>query len=232
MLIHVIAGSLGLAAGAVALCALKGARLHRLSGTIFVYVTLVASATGAVVAAQIPKAISMIAGSLTFYLVATALLTVRRRIPAVQWIDAAAMVFAVSIGFLGIKFGLDGLMSKNGKLDGLPPAPGFVFGGVALLAALGDLRVMLASGISETQRIARHLWRMCFALFIAAGSFFLGQARVFPKPMRIVPLLATPVLSVLVVMLYWLVRVGLLGKTFSRTSPAPAPAAREAAAVV
>ena len=48
---------------------------------------------------------------------------------------------------------------------------------------------------------------MCFALFIAALSFFIGQAKVFPQPIRILPLLALPVLAVLVTMFYWLWRV-------------------------
>jgi hypothetical protein len=56
-------------------------------------------------------------------------------------------------------------------------------------------------------RLARHLWRMCFALAIAALSFFIGQSKVFPKPIRIIPLLALPLLAVLVTMLYWLWRV-------------------------
>jgi hypothetical protein len=48
---------------------------------------------------------------------------------------------------------------------------------------------------------------MCFALLIAVMSFFLGQARVIPKPFRIPALLALPVLAVLVLMLYWMWRV-------------------------
>ena len=48
---------------------------------------------------------------------------------------------------------------------------------------------------------------MCFALFIAALSFFIGQAQVIPKPIRIMPLLALPVLAVLLTMLYWLWRI-------------------------
>jgi hypothetical protein len=83
----------------------------------------------------------------------------------------------------------------------------FLFATVALLGALGDMRVMLRGQLQGAQRIARHLWRMCFALFVASGSFFLGQAKVFPKPMRIYPLLAIPALLPLVLLLYWLVRV-------------------------
>ena len=67
--------------------------------------------------------------------------------------------------------------------------------------------MMLAGGLQGAQRIARHLWRMCFSLFIASGSFFLGQAKVIPKPIRIFPVLALLALLPLVLLLYWLVRV-------------------------
>ena len=55
--------------------------------------------------------------------------------------------------------------------------------------------------------IARHLWRMCFALLIAALSFFIGQADEFPPALRIMPLLALPMLIVLGALFYWLWRV-------------------------
>jgi hypothetical protein len=48
---------------------------------------------------------------------------------------------------------------------------------------------------------------MCLALWIAAASFFLGQADVFPESLRIMPLLCTPVLLVILLMFYWLARV-------------------------
>ena len=43
--IHIIAGAMGLASGAVALHARKGAMLHGESGMTFVYATLVMSAS-------------------------------------------------------------------------------------------------------------------------------------------------------------------------------------------
>jgi len=92
-------------------------------------------------------------------------------------------------------------------MNGVPSPMLFLFGTVALLAAVGDLRMMRAGGLQGAQRIARHLWRMCFSLFIASGSFFLGQAKVIPKPIRILPLLAIPALLPLVLMIYWLARV-------------------------
>ncbi|MDQ3005773.1 MAG: hypothetical protein M3R47_10375 [Chloroflexota bacterium] len=207
ILLHIIGGLVGLTSGAVALSARKGANLHRKSGMIFVYAMLAMSASGAVMAALRPERISMIAGMLTFYLVTTALLTVRRRVDASRWIDVCAMLFAIVVGILSITFGVMGLNSANGTLDGLPPAMGFIFGTVALLAALGDARMQMGSVNPWKQRIARHLWRMCLALWIATASFFFGQADMFPEALRIMPLMCTPVLLVMLVMLYWLIRV-------------------------
>ena len=58
---------------------------------------------------------------------------------------------------------------------------------------------------------------MSFALFIATGSFFIGQAKVIPKPVRIVPLLAVPAFLPLVLLLYWLARVWLARRPLRRT---------------
>ena len=185
--LHIVAGLIGIASGAVALWALKGAALHRRSGRIFVYSMLVMSALGAWMALLNSERLNVIAGLLTFYLVATGLLTLRRR---VRWLDAAAMLGALAIAIVGFMSG-----------------PSAFFGAVALLAVFGDVRMMRAGGIYGPRRLARHLWRMCFALFVATGSFFLGQADVFPEPIRITPLLAAPVLLVLVLMFYWLARV-------------------------
>jgi hypothetical protein len=48
---------------------------------------------------------------------------------------------------------------------------------------------------------------MCFALWVATGSFFLGQADEFPEPLRVFPLLAIPAFLPLLVLPYWLWRV-------------------------
>jgi len=205
-LLHIVAGSTALASGAVALYALKGAMLHRKSGMLFVLAMLVMSASGAVMAVLKPEMLSVIAGVLTFYLVITALLTVRRPAGS-RWIDFGAMLVALTIGIAGIYFGFEALNSPTGTKDGFPAPPYFIFGAVALLAGLLDIRMLLARGIQGAHRLARHLWRMCFALLISTASFFLGQAQFFPEPIRIIPLLAIPVVLVLLLMLYWLARV-------------------------
>ena len=68
--LHVIAGAIAIVSGFVALYALKGARLHRKSGTIFVYAMLVMSLSGAVMAVgRAGAAMNIPAGLVTAYLV-------------------------------------------------------------------------------------------------------------------------------------------------------------------
>jgi peptidoglycan/LPS O-acetylase OafA/YrhL len=75
-----------------------------------------------------------------------------------------------------------------------------------VLAAIGDLSVILRRGIAGTKRIARHLWRMCFGMFIAVGSFAAQGAKILPPGVGLWVLLAS-MLLILSLMLYWLVRV-------------------------
>jgi hypothetical protein len=205
--VHIIAGSIAIIAGFISVFAVKGLKLHRKSGMIFVYSMVVLSLTGAVIAVMKNQTANIIGGSLAVYMVTTAFLTVRPRDQWSRWIDAGALLIGGIVGALAIKIGFDALNTATGKMNGVPAGMMFFFGGVALLAALGDIRMMLGGGLQGAQRIARHLWRMCFSLFIASGSFFLGQAKVIPKPIRILPLLAIPALLPLVLLLYWLVRV-------------------------
>ena len=50
---------------------------------------------------------------------------------------------------------------------------------------------------------------MCFGLFIASGSFLIGQMKFIPEPIRIVPLIVVLAISPLVMLLYWMWRVRL-----------------------
>jgi uncharacterized membrane protein len=220
--VHIIAGSIAIVAGFISVFALKGAKLHRKSGMIFVYSMLVLSTTGAVIATLKHQTANIIGGSLAFYMVTTALLTVRARDRGSRWADAASLVIGTAVGGFAMKTGSDAMNTPTGTSNGVPAGMMFFFGAVALLAAIGDLRVLLVGELQGAQRIARHLWRMCFSLFIASGSFFLGQAKVIPKPIRILPLLAIPALLPLALLLYWLARV-LLTKWYRRRADASKP---------
>lgn len=98
----------------------------------------------------------------------------------------------------------------------------FFFSFVLLLAAAGDIRMLARGGISGRQRITRHLWRMCFGLFIATGSFFLGQQQVFPAFLRGSILLTVLALVPFPLMIYWLFRVRFSKAYKAQPSLAPA----------
>jgi hypothetical protein len=77
-----------------------------------------------------------------------------------------------------------------------------------------------ARGIQGPRRISRHLWRMCFAMWVAAASFFWGPPGRVPEIIHIPALLPIPVLAPVAVMLYWLWRI-------RRNGTPPSIAARE-----
>jgi uncharacterized membrane protein len=206
--IHIVAGLLALASGATALFATKGGWLHRRSGMVFVVAMLVMTSSAVVMAAFLrPNRVNVVAGTLTFYLVCTSVLTVRRSVEQARGALTSFMLLALIGSAYAFSLCVEGLRSANGIVDKVPWQALAMFGTVGLLGAVLDARLLWARRIEGAHRLARHLWRMCFALWIAAMSFFLGQAKFFPAPIRKSGVLAIPVLVVLLMMLFWLARV-------------------------
>jgi hypothetical protein len=154
----------------------------------------------------VAPAVNIPAGALSAYLVITALTTVRPLAASARWLDPALMLVALTVGLTSLTFAFQAV-ANGGMRNGMPAFPFFLFGIVGLVAGVSDVRLLRSGALQGASRLARHLWRMCFALFVAALSFFIGQAKVIPKPIRIYPLLALPVLAVLVTMFYWLWRI-------------------------
>jgi uncharacterized membrane protein len=206
--IHILGGGVAIISGGIALFTAKGSRVHRASGLVFVaaMVIMTCSAIG-VGFERGPGRFNAMQAVLTCYLVLTGLLTVRRRDNTPKWFDVAAMLLAFACGFYDLALWTEARQRPSRSMEGVPAMAILIFGGIALLAAVGDLRMLVARGYAGRQRLARHLWRMTFALWIATASFFLGQARVIPEPLRIKPLLAIPVFLVLGMMFYWMVRI-------------------------
>jgi hypothetical protein len=75
---------------------------------------------------------------------------------------------------------------------------------------VGDVRQILRGEISGAHRLARHLWRMCFALFIASASIFLSRQRLFPVLLQRTGVLIFLSVLPLLLMIFWLVRVLLM----------------------
>ncbi|HXL98973.1 MAG TPA: DUF2306 domain-containing protein [Rhizomicrobium sp.] len=208
VIFHVVAGTIALFSGAVALFVRKGAQMHRVFGTVFFVSMLIMAATASYLAVTVPGQGSNLPGGIfTFYLVATAWATVRRKAGTIGVFEIAAILVP-----LGIVAALAMFIVQGPKAlpNGVPMAALYIVSSIALIAAAGDLNVILRRGIAGTARIARHLWRMCVALIFATGSGFTnGLPRLLPSPMHVTPVFFLPMLVPLVLMVFWLIRVRL-----------------------
>lgn len=222
-IVHVVFGSTALLAGAAGLAARKGSRFHAKAGTAFFAAMLVMAGTGSLMAGLKPERGTAVIGLLTAYLVVTSWMTARRRSGEAGRFELYGLAVALGICALMLAFGLMASASPTGRLDSLPPLAHYPFAFLAGLAAALDLNFILRRRLGAAQRIARHLWRMCAALLIAALSFFLGQQDEFPQAWQGAFIWFLPPLSVLAAMLFWIFRVR-LAKGWRRPRPQPAMA--------
>jgi uncharacterized membrane protein len=206
---HIAGGAIGMVTGVVALASRKGQRVHRAAGSVFFLAMFMAYAIGAGVAPFLDtgQRPNFVAGILALYLLVSGAMAARRRDVKAGAPEVIGLVIALSITAAGVIFMRMGATSPSGTVDGSPPQAFFLFTIAGAFAAAGELHVLLRKQLSNTSRIARHLWRMCFSLFIASGSFFLGQQQVFPEALRDSVLLYVVALSPLPVMLFWLGKV-------------------------
>ncbi len=207
LVLHICAGILGLLPGAAAISFRKGSRRHRIAGNLFVISMLGMSTAGAYLAFMKHQMNNVFGGVLAFYLVTTAWATARRRDGETGIFDWGALLFALAVGAGIMTYGFEAANSPTGSKNGVPAGMYFFLGSVALLSAAGDVRMLVCGGVFGVHRIARHLWRMCFSLFIATGSFFLGQQQVFPHWLRKTNVLFLPAILPLILLIFWLFRV-------------------------
>ncbi len=200
LIIHICAGVVGVLSGAAAMSFRKGSRPHRVGGNLFFVAMLVMGSSAAYLG-------NVVGGLFACYLVATAWLTARRREGETSIFDWAAFLFALALGVVLVTHGVRLATGTVAPKPGVPVGMIFFLGSVALLAAAGDLRMLVRGGVFGRQRIVRHLWRMCFSFFIATGSFFIGQPQVFPAFIRRTNILFIPGILPLVLMIFWLIRV-------------------------
>ena len=212
--IHIAAGGLAIVLGAVALIVKKGGPVHRHSGLLFVYAMLIMGLSASI-------------------------LTIMNGGAAEMWSPACIGVFRRHGSHLrppglvldardqrdctggrrrahrlepGERSGVH--QHTRSRRDGVPfrtaGVMSLVVATVLAMAAAGDVRIMCAGMPRGAPRLARHLWRMCFALFIAAGSFLSLRERVaqiLPEPFTTGPMRALPIVLLFGAMFYWLWRV-------------------------
>lgn len=225
LIVHICGGTLGLLSGTAAMSFRKGSARHVLAGKVFVgsMLTMAVFAVYLAIVRHQPNNIG--GGILTFYLIGTAWLTARRKGAETSRFDWVALLIPLAIGILNWMTGINVVRSGASSQDGVPVGMIFFMGSVCLLAAAGDVRMLTGGGVFGAKRIARHLWRMCFGLFIASGSFFLGPSN---RPLRLLStvgigqhlppaLFSTSLYLILtilplILLIFWLVRVRVFWK--------------------
>ncbi len=204
---HVALGTLAVVVGAIALGARKGRKTHVGAGRIFVVSMGLASVLGAILGAIKYETfwITFHAGILGATLVTSGVLAVRiRRAGARRLFAAVAGLNALNAAAL-LGAGWYATTLPDGQLLGFAAGDYFFLFGMAAIAFGADLRMMLGPQVSDRQRIAQHLVRMCIGFFIAAGSAFTGPgASAFPEGVRNSGVLSLPELTIVILMLFWL----------------------------
>ncbi|HXS22060.1 MAG TPA: hypothetical protein VN735_12570 [Steroidobacteraceae bacterium] len=220
LVLHVTGGTVGLLAGTVAVLARKGARLHRVAGTVFFVSMLVmagfADYLGLVLPDQLPN---FFVGTFAIYLVATAWITVRHEEGTTGLAEkiACAIILCLCLPFamlsLELATGLKPFVRSAVPLEGPVRIALFAFTFFMALAAIGDVRLLWAGGIAGARRIGRHLWRMCLGLSMAAGSAFTnGLPRLLPHGVHLpLLLLFLPQFAALGLLVFWAIRVRFTG---------------------
>ncbi len=229
--LHVLIGTIGIVSGVAALVFSKGKKQHKLAGNIFFITMLVSASFGlhtAYLKTDIPFSTALFTcfiGFFTLYLVSTSWITVKRRPGKKGKAEVIALVYILAVAIYALTFGVDAAkadagISKNGA-PAMDVGVFYFFAVFAILLALGDLLLIKAGGIRGTKRIARHLWRMTMAFIMSVAIVFLGNSHVFPKAIQefsvfFVPVLAIPVLCLIVVLLWSLLKIFVLNKAKKR----------------
>ena len=206
-LAHLLMGTLAVISGAGALAVAKGLRLHRLAGNLFFGAMLLLIASGLYFSVTRSILFTFFLSVMAFHLLSSGWVTVMRREGKTGRFELANCLFILLACAFAIGIGLTETIRGAPLQDDVPSAAFFILAALAGLFGAYDVAVIRRGGCTGKHRIARHLWRMCLSLFIAVTIFFLGNNDVLPEVLRTPFFLTAPIVAVLALMVFWLVRV-------------------------
>lgn len=207
---HIASGAIAVLMGAITLAVRKGARSHINTGRVFTVCMGLSSLLGAVLGLIKFETfyITFHAGVLGMTLVLSGWMLARvqnghlgARFVAIGFVNFLNTAGLVAAGFCALTL-------PEQILRGFAAADYFFLAGMAGVAFVNDLVILLRKTLSDRHRIAQHVWRMCIGFFIAAGSAFTGPgASIFPEAVRNSGVLSLPELTIILLMLFWLFRI-------------------------
>lgn len=204
-LVHFPSGVVSLLAVFVAFYYPKGSQQHIKAGNYFTIGMLIMLVSGGVLGWLKESPDDIFLAALVFYSVFTAWLTVYRKKGETGWLEYLALSWIVILGLLAANIDLT---CENIRDPSVYP----FWVGIAALFALGDIHNLIRRGIPGAQRLARHLWRICFSLVWAALAFGDKIIKLLDSTIEEMPfVLIGPGVIVLCLMFYWLYRI-FLGK--------------------
>jgi uncharacterized membrane protein len=214
---HIIAGTVCLVTGYVALFTRKGKARHRKYGNIFVAAALFTASSAILIAVLKPeKLISVVGGLTSLYLVLSGLRAATTRQSGLHRTDLILLIVPVATGALALGLAITAYYSTDRKLQGLPFGAYLFWALVSFVSIGADISYILRTKIKVSTRICRHLWRMCFGLFLAEAALILGQRHVLPAALQSPAYIATPLVVVLATMIFWIVKIRLSASTMIR----------------
>ena len=137
LILHILAGSIGLLTGTVAMAVRKGGKLHRASGNVFTAAMLILAASAFCLAILKSQQGNIVGSVGTFYLIGTAWLAGRRgeRTRLIEW---SALFIGLAGAVAAIALGVYTLHNPGGVDKTTAPAGmSFFFGAILLLATAG-----------------------------------------------------------------------------------------------
>ena len=204
--IHTPAGTIVWVTAVFAMFAKKGSALHRKAGSCFT-VSMIVMLVSGIAAAYLKNSIDdMMLGVIVMYTVFTAWLAAHHKKNETGFLEVTALIWIVG-------FAITALLISMGWREVEAPFAYLIWSGLAILCALGDIRNLYHSGLSGTQRIIRHVWRIGFSLIWAALAFtdkivkMMGANLKSMQEEQLILIVAIPTMLILITILYWITKI-------------------------
>lgn len=199
-LIHFPTGTVALLAAIAAFYYAKGSPQHIRAGRIFTVSMLIMLFSGGVAGWLKRSPDDVLMAALVMYSVFTAWLTVHRRAGKTGVLEYLALAYLLLWLLVTLAIDPAWVLVRDPKFYTIMPtfAAGF---------AAGDV-YNLVRGFGPRQRLARHIWRICFSQIWAAMAFGDKVIKMMDSSHEEMPyVLFGPGVVVLCVMFYWLFRI-------------------------
>ncbi|HWW43289.1 hypothetical protein [Pedobacter sp.] len=179
LILHIVAGTIGLISGTINIIGKKGGKIHRIAGRFFLYGMLTVSLSAFVLSVLHPNYFLFIVGVFTLYMVSsgTRYLHLKKMSKGQKpgKIDWLLTYFMLTFGVLFLLFGIYHLIHKNSF-----GAVFIVFGLIGFRMVRSDFRNFRGEGDVLNTWLVAHIQRMIGAYVAALTAFLVVNNTLLP----------------------------------------------------